>query len=132
MDSGQNKTRWFVWVGVAFLQLIMTQVVTFLFSMFIPNVEQFQKTSPVGFALIAGFSFSVGAFLPGWLAFKTGWLKGSPKLPVRLIFTFLGAYIPLAIGLLVYGTIEAGNPFLAVSIVFSILGFHLPGWIARE
>ena len=132
MNSGQNKTRWFVWLGVVFLQLIMTQVVTLLFSFLIPDVEQFQQANPAVFALIVGISFSIGAFLPGWLAFKAGWLKENPKLPVRLVSTLVGAYIPLIIALVIYRVIVAGNPFLAVSILFSILGFHVPGWFAKE
>ena len=132
MDSDQNKTRWYVWLGVGFLQLIMTQIVTLLFSFLIPDVELFQKTSPVGFVLIVGLSFSVGVLLAGWLALKFGWLKGKPKLPARVISTLLGAYIPLVIGLLIYPSIEAGNPFLALSMLFSILGFHIPGWLEKN
>lgn len=132
MNSGQNKTRWFVWLGVVFLQLIMTQVVTLLFSFLIPDVEQFQQANPAIFALIVGLSFSIGAFVPGWLALKGGWLKGNPKLPVRVVSTLVGAYIPLVIALVIYRVIVAGNPFLTVSILFSILGFHVPGWYAKE
>lgn len=115
-------------MGVVLLQLVMTQVVTFLFSMAVPDVEHFQKTSPVGFALFAGFSFAVGAFLPGWLALKLGWLKGNPNLPARMIGTLAGAYIPLAIALLLYPVLEAGNPFFSASILAAILGFHAPFW----
>jgi hypothetical protein len=132
MNSGQNKTRWFVWLGVAFLQLIMTQVVTFLFSLFIPDVEQFQQAKSVMFVLILGISFSVGVFLVGWLAFKFGWLKGKPNLMARLIWVLLGAFVPLIIALVIYRVLEAGNPFFAVSTLLSILGFHVPGWFAKE
>lgn len=132
MNSDQNKTRWFVWVGVVFLQLIMTQVVTFLFSMFIPDVEKFQQTDPVIFALIVGVSFSLGVLIAGWLALKFGWLKGNSKLPARLIGTLAGAFVPLIIALVIYRVIEAGNPLLSISILGSILGFHVPGWLVKE
>ena len=132
MNNGQGKTRWYVWVGVMFLQLIMTQVVTFLFSMFLPDVEKFQQASPAIFVLILGISFSVGAFVMGWLALKFGWLKEQPKLMARLIWVLLGAFVPLIIALFVYGVLVAGNPFFAVSTLFSILGFHVPGWLAKE
>jgi len=132
MQTGGKTVRFLVWVGVVFLQLIMTQVVTFLFSMFIPDVGQFQQSYSVFFVLIVGITFSAGVFLAGWLALKFGWLNGNPKLPVRLIGTLVGAFVPLIIALVIHRVLEAGNPFLAVSILVSILGFHVPGWLAKD
>ncbi len=132
MNSDQNRTPWYIWAGVVILQLIMTQVVTFLFSMFIPNVEQFQQSHALLFALIVGLSFSVGVLLAGWLALKFGWLKGNPKLLARLIGTLMGAYVPLMIALIIYRVIVAGNPFLTVSILLGILGYHIPGWFGKK
>ena len=132
MSSDQNKTRWFVWLGVAFLQFIMTQLVTFLVALPISDVENFQQTKPAMFVLMVGVTFSMGAFFAGWLALKIGWLKGKPKLPARLIGTLVGAFIPLIIALVIYRVLVAGNPFLTVSILAGILGFHIPGWLAKD
>ena len=132
METGTKTARFLIGIGVVFLQLIMTQVVMFLFSMFIPDVEKFQQSYPVFFALIAGLAFSAGVFLAGWLALKLGWLKGHPRLANRLIGTLACAYLPLVIALLIYRILEAGNPFFLISILASILGFHFPGWLVKQ
>jgi hypothetical protein len=83
------------WFGVILFQLIMTQVVTLLFSFIVPGMEVLQKSQPVLFLLFVGISFSVGIFLAGWVAIKFGWVKIAPKLSTRLIGTLVGAYLPL-------------------------------------
>ena len=120
-----------IWFGVILFQLIMTQVVTLLFSFIVPDMEVLQKSQPVLFLLFAGVSFSVGIFLAGWVALKFGWVKIAPKLSTRLIGTLVGVYLPLILALFIYPTIEAGNPFLTVSMLTGIAGFYLAGWIGK-
>jgi hypothetical protein len=132
MTIGKKFHPVVIWLGVALLQLIMTQVVTFLFSFLFPEVENFQRTHPVLFAALLGFTFSLGVFLPGWLALRFRWLKAKPLYPARLAGTMIGAALPLLIALIIYRILEAGNPFFLISILASILGFHLPGWVWRQ
>lgn len=119
------------WFGVILFQLIMTQVVTLLFSFIVLDMESLQRSQPVLFLLFAGVSFSVGIFLAGWIAIKFGWVKITPKLFTRLIGTLAGAYLPLILALFIYPTIEAGNPFLTVSMLVGIAGFYLAGWVGK-
>ena len=125
-----NIKRIATWFGVILFQLILTQVSTFIFSMFLGDVERVQQTQPVLFLLIAGISFYVGIFLAGWIALKMGWIQIAPKLLWRAIGTIVGVALPLAIALFV-STIEAGNPFFAISMFMGIAGFYLGGWIGN-
>lgn len=129
MDKDKKGFRFLVSVGVILLQYILTQVVTFLVSLLLPGMEAASASRPVPFALLVGACFSTGVFLAGWLALKLHWLGGGSSLLARLAGTLLGAYLPLAAALLLYGTPEAGNPFFFISAWGSILGFHLPGWL---
>ncbi len=129
MESGNKITRFLVWLGVVILQLIMTQVVTLLFSLLVPDMENFPQNHPALFVVILGIAFSAGVFLIGWLALKFRWLKSASKYPIRLVATLLGAYLPLIVALLLYSTLEPGNPFFFISMLTSIFGFHIPGWI---
>lgn len=113
MNTGNKTIRFFVWLGVAFLQLVMTQVLTFLVSLLTPGMEIFLQTHPALFVLILGMTFSTGVFLTGWLALKWRWLKVKPRLIVRLIGTILGAYLPLVVPLFLYHSLEAGSPFFS-------------------
>jgi hypothetical protein len=124
--------RFLINLGVALLQLISTQVVTFVASLFLPDIENFPQTHPVVFVLLLGITFSTGVFLTGWLALKLGWLKAKPKYRARLVATLIGAYLPLMVALLLYHPLEPGNPFFFVSMLTSIVGFYVPGWIDRE
>jgi len=128
MNSGKKMLRFLAWLGVALLQLISTQVVTFLLSLLIPGMENFPQTQPVLFVALLGVTFSIGVFLAGWLALKLRWLNAEPKLTARLVAALIGAYFPLIVALILYHPLEAGNPFFFISKVTSILGFHLPGW----
>lgn len=132
MNTGKKVVQLFVWLGVALLQLIMTQVVTFLASLLAPGMENFPQTHPVLFVLILGTTFTAGVFLTGWLALKLRWLKGTPKYLARLAGTLVGAYLPLVVALFLYHPLEAGNPFFFVSMLTSVAGFHLPGWFGRH
>jgi uncharacterized YccA/Bax inhibitor family protein len=124
--------RFLINLGVALLQLISTQVVTFVASLFLPDIENFPQTHSVFFAVLLGITFSTGVFLTGWLALKLGWLKVKPKYPARLVATLIGAYLPLLVALILYHPLEPGNPFFFVSMLTSIVGFYVPGWIDRE
>ena len=131
MDFGKKTPRIQPWLGVALLQLVMTQVVTFVLSMFLPGIENFQQTRPLLFAVSVGISFSTGVFLAGWLALRLHWLSVKPKYLARLVCTLLGAYLPLILALFLYPTLEAGNPFFFISILVSMVGFYLPDWIMK-
>jgi hypothetical protein len=131
MNTGKKVVRFFVWLGVALLQLIMTQVVTFLVSLLALGMENFPQTHPVLFVLILGTTFTAGVFLTGWLALKWRWLKAEPRLLARLVGTLIGAYLPLVVALFLYHPLEAGNPFFFISMLMGVAGFHLPGWFGR-
>ena len=132
MNSGKRALRFLTWLRVALLQLIMTQVVTFLVSLPVPDMENFPQTHSALFVVILGMTFSTGVFLTGSLALKRDWLKAQPMYPARLVATLIGAYLPLVIALTLYHPLEPGNPYFLISILMSILGFHVPGWIARK
>jgi hypothetical protein len=131
MNSGKKIIRFLTWLGVALLQLIMTQVVTFLLSLLVPGMENFGQTQPTTFVAILGVTFSAGVFLAGWLALKLRWLVAEPKYTTRLIATLIGAYLPLIVALILYHSLEPGNPFFFISMLTGILGFYVPGWIER-
>ncbi len=113
------------------LQLILTQLVTFVFSMFFPGVENFPETRAGLFVVIAGFSFATGVCLGGWLALRLGWLHIQPEILVRSAGALISAYLPLLVGL-IFHRIEVGSPFFLIAILASILGFYIPGWIKRK
>jgi hypothetical protein len=131
MDTGKKILRFIIYVGVILLQLIMTQVVTFLITLFLPYSEDFPLTQPLPFVILLGVTFSVGVFLAGGLALKLGWLKTEPLYLWRLAGALIGAYLPLILSLILH-KIEAGSPFFFFSILASILGFYLPGWIDKQ
>ena len=132
MNLGKKTTRFVAWVGILLLQLIMTQVVTFLASLFLPDMENLQRTQPLLFVIVVGITFSVGIILAGWLAVKFGWLVIEPKYPARIVATLIGAYVPLILALAIYPRVEAGNPFFSISILAGILGFHIPSWMKKK
>ncbi len=132
MKSGKKGLSFLAWPLTILLQLILTQVVTFLFSTLIPGMENYPDTRPVFFVAVAGISFSVGVFLGGFLAIRQRWLAIPPKYPVRFVAALIGAYVPLIVALFLYHPIGIGNPFFLVAIIASILGFYVPGWMARK
>ena len=128
-----NKTLSFlVYLGVIILQLIMTQVVTFLATLFIPDIETFPQTHTILFSILVGLTFSAGVFFAGWLAIKWHWLPLKPKYPTRLAGALIGAYLPLITSLIVFRTFEAGNPVFFFSALGSVLGFYAAGWIEKK
>lgn len=118
-------------IGTILLQLIMTQVVTFIVSFFLPGVGDTQEPLPGLFVVLLGITFSVGVFLAGWLGIRLRWLNIPPKLPARLAGALLGAYLPLLAGWLVSRTFVQGSPWFLVSTLACIMGFYLPGWLDR-
>jgi hypothetical protein len=132
MDYRQRIRGILTWLGIALLQVISTQVVTFLVSLLFPGMENSPQTRPVLFVILLGISFTLGAFITGWLAIKLRWLNIDPKLPARAVTTLIGAYLPLILALIIYHTLAPGNPFFLVSALASVLGFHLPGWIKQH
>lgn len=131
MDIGSKLKGIMIWLGVVLLQLIGTQVVTFILSLVIPGMGDVPQIQPVFFALILGLTFSAGVFLVGWLAIRFHWLSAEPRVATRLTGTLIGAYLPLIAALIIYKILEPGNPFFFVSMLASILGFHLPGWFKK-
>jgi len=132
MESATKIRRVLGWLGVGLFQLLMTQVVTFLVSFLVPDIEAFQQTHAALFALMVGGTFTTGVCLAGWFALSRGWLNEKPKYLARLLVALLGAYVPLAVALILHHTLEAGNPSFLVSMLASVLGFHLPGWARNE
>ena len=130
--NSKSIFRFLAGLGVALLQLVMTQVVTFVLSLVVPGMEDFPQTHPVPFVLILGVTFSTGVFLAGWLAIKLRWLDAAPKLAARWGGALIGAYLPLVAALILYHSLEPGNPFFFISMLTSILGFYVPGWIERK
>jgi hypothetical protein len=132
MTGGLSFKRIIIWLCVVIAQLIMTQVVTFLVTLFIPVAEDFPKSSPVLYAMLLGLTFSLGVFWPGWLAIRLGWLPLLPRSWARFFGALLGAYLPLIAALVIFETLEAGNPFFLFSILGSILGFYVMGVDERK
>ena len=129
---GRKIRRILIWLGVVMLQLMMTQVVTFLVSLPFPRgMEDFPQTHPVLFVFILGLTFTSGVFLTGWLAIRRRWITLKPKYLSRLASTLIGAYLPLIGALIFYHPLEPGNPFFFISMLTSVAGFYLPGWIDR-
>ena len=131
MDTGKRILRYFTFLGVALLQLIATQVVTFLFSLLLPGMGDFPQSQPLLFVVLLGVAYTVGIFLVGWLALKVHWVNGRLQLLVRLVAVLVGAYLPLFAALVIYRTLEPGNPFFFIAALTGIFGFHLPGWFRR-
>jgi hypothetical protein len=131
LTAGKRVLRILVWPAVFVLQLIMTQLVTLMFSFLLPDMENFPQTQPAPFVIVLGITFSTGIFLVGWAALRWRWLEAKPVYRARLAGTLLGAYLPLILALVLYRTLDPGNPFFFISILTGILGFWLPGWIER-
>ena len=132
MKTGNPIIGVLKWLAVCLLQLIMTQVVTFLLSFLAPDIEVFQQSSPLLFVLFLGLAFIMGTYFVGWLAIKLGWLVAPPAYLWRLLGTLIGVFLPLILALVIYRVLEAGNPFFSISMLAGVLGFHLPGWIIKK
>ncbi|HCC78694.1 MAG: hypothetical protein A2X25_10275 [Chloroflexi bacterium GWB2_49_20] len=117
--------------GVVFLQLVGTQVVTFIASFLFPLMNTPEQFNSWMLALLLTTTFTLGVFLVGWLGFRLGWLNPPTHLQMRLVCTLIGAFLLMAIGILFFNVLEAGSPFFGMSILASILGFHLPTWLKK-
>ena len=130
MVSGKKVLRLIIWLGVALLQLIMTQFVTFVFSMPFPKgMEGYPQAHPIFFVVFLGICFTIGVFYTGWLAIRRRWITIQPKYRARLVFTLIAAYVPLVVALIFYHPLEPGNPFFFIAMLTSVVGFYIPGWI---
>ena len=133
MKTGRNISPWIIGIAIALTQFIATQLVTFIFSLFLPSMGQdFGQVRPILFGLLIGFTFSLGVFLIGWMALKLHWLSSPPRWGWRILGTLAGAYLPLKVAFLIYHQFVPGNPFFLISILLCVLGFHLPGWITKK
>lgn len=131
MSTGKKIVHFLVWAGIVFLQLVMSQVVTFAISLLFPGFGDFPQTRPALFVIAVGATYTLGIFLTGWLALKLHLLKGMPRLIARLTGTLLGAYLPLILAALLYHPMEPGNPLFFIAILTSIAGFHLAGQVGK-
>ncbi len=131
MEMVRTVLHWLGWVATFLLQVIMTQVITFLFSLLLPGMENFPQTNPVIFIILLGVSYSIGVFLAGWLALRRRWLPSGRLFPQRLAGALTGAYVALIMALIFYHPLEPGNPFFFIAILTCILGFYLPGWVLK-
>jgi hypothetical protein len=128
--SGKKIRRFIIWLGVALLQLVMTQFVTFVISMPFPKgMQGYPQAHPFTFVLVLVVSFTTGVFYTGWVANRRRWITLQPKLRLRLVCTLAGAVAPLLAALILYHPLEPGNPFFFIAMLTSVVGFYLPGWI---
>ena len=129
MNAGKKVLRLLTWLGVILGQVVMTQLVTLLATLFLPYQEDFPQANPTLFVIVLGISYGTGVFLAGGLALRFRWLPLTPRYPARLTGALIGAYVSLIAALIIYPTLEAGNPFFFIAILTSLLGFYLPGWL---
>jgi len=87
MESGKKITRFLVWLGVVILQLIMTQVVTLLFSLLVPGMENFPQNHPALFVVIL-VSLIVA------LLFYPTLEPGNPFFFISMLTSIFGFHIP--------------------------------------
>lgn len=132
MNPATKSFRLIAFIGVCLLQLIMTQLVTFIVSFFFPGVGDTAQNLPGVFVIVLGVTFAAGVFLAGWLGIRLRWLRIQPKHLARLAGALVGAYLPLLAGWLVNRTFEQGSPWFLVAIAGSIAGFYLAGWLGRS
>lgn len=132
MDEKPKSRISLIWPGIVLLQYIMSQVVTFIFSLIFPITDTFITTRPGVFIFILGICFTIGIFLTGWVAIHWRWLKIKPVWIPRLVGTLIGAFVPLILALILYHPIEPGNPFFFISIFAAIIGFYIPGLLPEK
>ena len=132
MDEKPKSRISLIWPGIVLLQYIMSQVVTFIFSLIFPITDTFITTRPGVFILILGICFTFGIFLTGWASIHWRWLKIKPVWIPRLVGTLIGAFVPLILALILYHPIEPGNPFFFISIFAAIIGFYIPALLPEK
>ena len=129
---GRKLFRIFVWVGVVVVQIILTQVVTFLATLFLGDMENFPQAQPVLFAIVLGITYSIGVFLAGWAGIKLHWLALKPLYLWRLAGALVGAYLPFILALVFFRPLVPGHPSFFISVFTCALGFYVPGWVRRR
>lgn len=129
MDAIRRWSKPFMWVAAIFLQIIMTQAVTFAASFAVPNNEQIRSEQPVLYAVFVSLTFAAGVFLGGWLAIRMDWINLPPRLPLRALMALVGAALPLMVGLLVPAVLQAEGAW--PSLLLSLALFYLAGIVGR-
>lgn len=127
----EKESRWpqfLRWLLVVILQIIMTQVVTFLLSLIFPNMVNLPQAQPAIFLLLLGICYSIGIMLVGFLGLKIRLAFLETKFYFRLIGTLVGVFVPLALALWLIKPLEP-NGFYFMAIFTGILGFFGPEWI---
>lgn len=133
MSTGKGITRILIGIGVAILQIMASQLVTFLASLAFPGMENFPQTHPVLFVVILGATYLIGIFGIGWLAIRVHWLKIEFRTVGRLVGTFIGVYLAMAIALLTYHPVGPDNPFLfPIAPLTGIMGFYMGGLFGKK
>lgn len=122
-----DRALWkrFAWIGVVFVQLVMIQVITFLASFLVGDIEEFPKAQPLVFSLLLGFSFSTGVLLGGWLGLR--WLPGKPRLGQRWLGSLAGALLPFVLVPVLPDALQPDSPLFLAAMLCSIAGFAIAG-----
>jgi len=126
---GKRVLSFVIWFGVAVAQVLMTQFVAYLVSLFFPNLEEIPPDRAVLFSLAIVLSYIAGIYLTGWAALLAGWVTTPPLYLARFIWTAVGVLIPFGVAALLGTLLEPGPQILIASIVAGIVGFYLPGWV---
>lgn len=121
--------RGIAWIGAILLQLVATQLVTFLASLFFTSMEAVRDNQPWLFIILVGLSFSTGSFAAGMVALR--WLHGAPLILPRLVATLVWTFMPFVVVLFIREALLPGSPLFLAAMIGSVVGFHLPGWLAR-
>lgn len=132
MTEGKSLTRTIIYLFVIILQIIMSQVVTFMGYLIMPLSDDFSITHADLLTAILGMTFSIGVFIPGWLAIQLRWLPLPKKYWARFLGAMLGAYIPLLAFLIIYRSFMPGSPVFWFSILGSVLGFYAVTWADKQ
>ena len=133
MTTGQRIIRILSGFSIIILQIIASQMTTFMVSLAFPGMENFPQTLPVLFVVLLGLTYTIGIFGVGWLAIRIHWLRIESRTWPRLIGTLVGAYVVMIIALFTYHPVAPDDPLLFPVAVFTgIGGFYVGGWIGKE
>ena len=118
------------WAGTIILQLVLSQVATFVLSFLLP-LENRNGIQVAVFVLLLTLTFSTGVFVGGLLGMVWGWVRLKRALFIRWLGALGGAAVPLIVGALVPKGLEPDSIFFLMSIFFSTGGFFAAGSLAR-
>lgn len=127
----EKESRWpqfLRWLVIVILQLIMTQVITFVASLVFPGLENLPQTQPVLFLLLLGLCYSIGIILIGFPGMKIRLIFLETKFWYRVIGTLVGVFVPLFLALLFVKPLGP-NGFYFMAMFTGILGFFSPEWV---